>query len=517
MSTDKEFVASQISLSSGSSWSSFLFVALVVLATRLPFLSAGYGSDPDCWDVVRAARRIATEGHYVVSRFPGYPLQELACAGVWRSGPFMLNGLTALMSVAATLFFMALLRQWGCSMTDAVLGALAFSMTPVIFVTSTTTIDYLWALAFILAGYYALQMQRSSLAGICLGLAIGCRLTSLLMLAVYLLSIYIHSLTKNSVDDDRPSVPTRFLATQLIRCALAALVVAFIIYIPVLKQYGLGFLTYYAPPKYPAWSAILSRVTLRLWGLIGTLGIVIALSVHFLRRPYPKPQRAISDPLRRRLIFISVIVISMFVVVFLRLPLEEGYLIPAIPFVLFLLACFLSRRSFRYVCIALCLSPWLGTLGRASPGPWAVYSSTAWHVPIGGEVILDFFNGPILRDHAQRIREMEYVDRLIAQTDALPTGSVVIVGDWKPRLRWRFFETPEKLTPYLYLLSPRHLARCKAEHRKIYYLPEIRQFNLDSFNIDVAEFGSPLIVTLSGHEIDTSTTTGVTTQQSPDR
>src|SRR5947209_17108478 len=47
----------------------------VVLLSRLPFLNAGYGVEIDGWRVALAARHIAQNGVYEVSRFPGYPLQ----------------------------------------------------------------------------------------------------------------------------------------------------------------------------------------------------------------------------------------------------------------------------------------------------------------------------------------------------------------------------------------------------------------------------------------------------------
>lgn len=54
-------------------------VLVVVLFSRLPFLDAGYGVNADAWRVARAAHEIATTGQYSVSRFPGYPIQEIVC------------------------------------------------------------------------------------------------------------------------------------------------------------------------------------------------------------------------------------------------------------------------------------------------------------------------------------------------------------------------------------------------------------------------------------------------------
>src|ERR1043166_6986783 len=69
-------------------------VFLVVLLSRLPFLDAGYGVNVDAWRVALRAVEIAITGDYSVSRFPGYPIQEIVCSWFWRGGPFALNALS---------------------------------------------------------------------------------------------------------------------------------------------------------------------------------------------------------------------------------------------------------------------------------------------------------------------------------------------------------------------------------------------------------------------------------------
>ncbi|MEE8171252.1 MAG: hypothetical protein V3T70_11960, partial [Phycisphaerae bacterium] len=153
-------------------------IGLVVLATRLPFLAAGYGADPDAWLVADTARQIAEHGEYAPSRPPGYPIQEFVCGLAQSGGPVALNGCTALLSVLAAVCFMRCLRRMGCA--DAGPAALALALTPVIYVNSVNAMDYVWALAFVLASLDALLHRRPLTAGLLLGAAIGCRITSAL-------------------------------------------------------------------------------------------------------------------------------------------------------------------------------------------------------------------------------------------------------------------------------------------------------------------------------------------------
>ena len=118
---------------------------LAVLLTRLPWIGSGYGSDPDGYRVVISARQIAHSGVYEASRLPGYPAYEYLTALSAAAPPWVSNAVTALFSVAAFVFFALIMRELG--VRGYLLMALAFAMTPVIYVSSCCTMDYIPALA----------------------------------------------------------------------------------------------------------------------------------------------------------------------------------------------------------------------------------------------------------------------------------------------------------------------------------------------------------------------------------
>ena len=71
------------------------------------------------------------------------------------------------------------------------LAGFALAFTPQVYINSSNTTDYVWALAFILGSLYFVLLGRPLMAGILLGLAIGSRITSgamLLRLGVLLAS-----------------------------------------------------------------------------------------------------------------------------------------------------------------------------------------------------------------------------------------------------------------------------------------------------------------------------------------
>src|SRR5215813_9340119 len=161
-------------------------IAAAVLLSRLPFLSPGAGNDNDGWFLVNAAREIAATGRYTTSRFPGYPVQEVLAAAVARAGggPVQMNFLSALAAAACAWAFARRLRRLGGR--DAGLAALALVCVPAAYVASVSAMDYLFALAFVLAACTARIAGRPWLAAVALGLAIGTRLTSVVLVPVVL-------------------------------------------------------------------------------------------------------------------------------------------------------------------------------------------------------------------------------------------------------------------------------------------------------------------------------------------
>src|SRR5262245_10243462 len=150
-----------------------LILAGVVLVTRLPFLGPGAGNDIDGWYLVSAAREMVATGRYTRSRFPGYPVQEWLASWIARAGggPVAMNVLSALAAAAAALLLARILRRLGAR--DAVLAGFALAFVPAAYVASVSAMDYLIAVAFLLAACDARLAGRPWLAGVWLGLAIG--------------------------------------------------------------------------------------------------------------------------------------------------------------------------------------------------------------------------------------------------------------------------------------------------------------------------------------------------------
>ncbi|MEX0965785.1 MAG: hypothetical protein WD077_00980 [Bacteroidia bacterium] len=315
-----------------------LFV--LVLMSRLPFLSSGFGMDPDSWNMALVARHIAETGHYVTSRLPGYPMPELLYA-ILPESYFIFNLISAVFSAVATVFFFLLLRHF--RLPFPFLFALAFSFVPIIYINSVSSVDYMWAMAFILAGNYFAVKNEFLLAGLLLGISLSCRVTSVLMFVPLLLLI--------------PRQPLRIY----LKLCLAAAAGSLLYFIPVISTYGFNFLTYYTGPDIGL-RRIVSMITQELWGRVGLVFLLAAVLwqvIIWLK----KPETLKADNSQRRLLMAGGAGISLSFLLFLYLPHEAAYLIPTVVWIMLLLPLFL-RRQVLLVVIAGCLISPVVTFGH---------------------------------------------------------------------------------------------------------------------------------------------------------
>ena len=145
-----------------------LFLFLLNLLARIPFLFAGYGREEDAWGQVLTAKTTWESGIYEVSRLPGHPLYEFLLAFLWpvEHSYFFFNLQSALATSLAVVFFYWILKEW--KKDNAMALAVSFGFIPVFFIAGVYTIDYNFACLFILASFYQLQKKNWIWAGILL-------------------------------------------------------------------------------------------------------------------------------------------------------------------------------------------------------------------------------------------------------------------------------------------------------------------------------------------------------------
>jgi len=372
----------------------FLAFSLVYVGSRIPWLDLGYGTDPDAWRVALAADYLLSEGEYLPSRLPGYPLHEFVTVPLVKGGWVWTNLSTVLISLAGVYLFARILNV--LNLQGRGILTVVFAFAPLLWINSVMTIDYMWALTFILGAYLALLHQRPTMGGIALGVAAGFRLTSLIMALPFLL-LLLRS-------DQRASVRP-FL--------VAAMVVTVAAYLPVFAVYGLAVANFY-DAKVPVLN-VLRLLGKDALGVFGALAVLVGL-VMSARRLARLPRDLLSDV--HVLTWVSVIV--LYFLTFSRLPHEVAYLLPVFPFAFFLMSRYFQRTVLVGVASVIVLA---GFVDITSPGT-EINRETFANANIGA--------GMLFSDLETLRNQRDFAEELAAQE--VPPHSVVLTGFIFPQL-----------------------------------------------------------------------------------
>ena len=395
---------------------------------------------------------MATTGQYEASRLPGHPLQEILYSLMWKWGgrAVAFNMTTALLSVLCFIFFALFLYK--LRSRDSLLGGLTLAFTPVVFIHSTDSMDYVWALSPILCGFYCILEDWSFLGGVCMGLAIGCRITSAAMLIPASLMLVYQC--------------RRLDPPRLLKFLLPALFIGIGSYVPVMLRYGLSFWSFV--DRYPSTLKIVYVASIGVWGTIGLLAILLSMIVFLFSRRFT---RSVSIPAQRLLVIAWISGLVLYGIAFLRLPHEAGYLIPIVPFTILLLGRFLERRLFIGVCVAVIVSSFVLSVEKAG-----IYLS-----------------GPILRDHQVRRETSTLIEQTISLDEASREKRVVVSGWLLPMIEARLGSDVDGQTQYVELLTSSELHEYRKRGYSTYYLPGMREYNLRVYNVDLNGEGGRIL------------------------
>ncbi len=469
-----------------------VLLGAVVLLTRLPFLLPGYGLDPDAWRLAISARAISESGRYHESRSPGHPVQEVASALVWRAGPLATNGLTALCSVAAALFFALL---WGgLGFRHPGWAGLALALTPIVYLHSVDSMDYVWALAFLIGALHASRCGRPVVGGLLLGLATGCRITSLVGLPACLWILH-HA---------RSPGPG---AGPVFRLLVVAATTSALAYLPNLLAQGVRFLRY-AELSYPGARTIAAALTVEIWGVLGCLGLLLSLALAWRARRRSEDEPSQGAAWRSTVRRASLTSLGLVLFAYLLLPADAGYLTAAVPFALLLAATGLPPAALRWFLGGLVVAPFLGDLRRAPEGRASELARPAggrspeWAIPLqrlGVPARLVLYPGTLEADRRERILRGRETASVLAAVERLPGRAAVVAMQRTPQLVVEGWRRPTPNATFLWSLSRLEAARWRAAGTRLYFLPGTDDANLHYEGVSLSELGAqPLPIRAPG-------------------
>lgn len=376
-------------------WTKTPYVFILILSfilSRIPLLNLGFGADGDGWNIANSAFDLRYLHVYHASRFPGYPLPEYVNSLIIDHGWIATNSMTMILSLISVIFFAAILKD--LNIKNKGLLVLTYAFLPVLWVNSTNTMDYMWALAFIVSAWFFILKKQYALAGLMMGLAIGSRITSVVLILPFLYLIW----TENRK------------IKNIIYFGITVFIASFVLFLPLCIQHGFEFLTYYH----------VDMTTIELMIKAGKNGtnlfgrgasllwlIVLLLSAKVLFR------KIIERDKDTLFLFSSVVLIF---VLFIKAPYEPEYLIPMIPFGLLLMNKICKRELIVILCIFLLLNSFVSfpIVGRNDEG---------------NLIVRAIDDGMIKRNIEERTEQIDYTKMLIDTIDTnIINHSVVILG-----------------------------------------------------------------------------------------
>jgi len=285
--------------------------------SRIPYIFLGYGGDDDAWRVARAARHIFSTGEYSPSRFPGYPLFEMINALLVPIGNWYLsNSATLVVSVVTLVVFYRIimlldLKHWKLLLT-------LFVFFPLFWTNSANTMDYMWAMLFVLSAFYFLLRGKFATAAVLVGISTGFRLTSCLFTIPF---------TAYLVSSGNSRKVFAFAALSAVfGCAAFSLP---------LYKFGLGAFTFYRPHTY--------ELTHIPYYMLYTIGVIPCIILAYgIVRSGGRLWRNLSG--QDAVDICCVTAVITVVIVFCLAPQDRVYLMPLFPFLFILMARFFSRR-----------------------------------------------------------------------------------------------------------------------------------------------------------------------------
>ncbi len=442
----------------------FIGIFLIILISRIPFLSAGYGIEEDSWGIALAAFHTKLTGIYEPSRLPGHPVQELIYSILWGTGPIVFNGLCALFSSIGAVFFALILKH--LDFKHFFIAALTLAFVPVYYISSTYTIDFIWTQTFVFISWYYLLKHKYIVCGLFLGLAIGCRITSGAMLLPFILIAWQNNRTTENI-------------ITLLKISIPMVIITIIAFFPVIHQFGISFFMYYDQFPYPPFSKVLYKMILGVFGFIGTVAITIVILIIVFKKGKQNFGQTFEKKLDTKIIIASVITIILYSISYFRLPQKSGYMIPVIPFVILLLGYYLNSNHFKWLCIAFILSPFMFSINLTDKLRGATCSKYAILFDVSGqELFFDPFSGPIFSDYSKRKQKIEYTKNIIEKADTIQQNTVIIAGWWYNEI---MVETIQK-SKNNFVIFESYIDSVKINNYlsagyKIAYLPEQARYN----------------------------------------
>ncbi|MGD0338467.1 MAG: hypothetical protein ABSB78_06735 [Bacteroidota bacterium] len=312
---------------------------IIALLIYLPQIFFGYGTDDDTYLVLGAAQKTVETGVYHPSRNPGYVIFEMTTWALDRlGGSIVTNTGTMIMTILALGCFYSICRFFNLKHPIYLLGL--FMIHPYVWSNAAATQDYMWALGIFLYGFLLMLKQRYTLGAILLGLSIGVRLSS----AFAVMCIIGYFLFIGAFNWKR----------FIVVCTIITFIFALSYVLSFANaNWSLSFLNPHMGTN-EIWTPLL-KIGKGIYKSISFWGIQAVIFLVFLFFYMMRNINSFKSEQWRALSILSLSVVIIYEILFFIYPIEPGYLLPMLPFVLLFLGFGLKTKPVYYVILLILL------------------------------------------------------------------------------------------------------------------------------------------------------------------
>jgi len=481
------------------------FLILLIVISRIPFLSLGFGYDIDGWVVVNTAYFFNQTGQYIVSRGLGHPLFEFLIAGLLRLNSseiipdwILTNSIVLISFLLSVILFYKILKAW--KIENPYLLIFTYSFMPVLWRNSTMTDDFLISLMFILLAQYLLINNRFIYSSIALSFACGTRFENSIIILPFILLLWL--ITKNR----------RLIISYLL---IWGIIIA-IFLMPYIANYGTFTYEQYKEVGELKSNFMMYFLKAGYRGIYWFLGIDAAIFLIgglLLKRLQIKKLSDKILALNPEYIF-SFSTVLVFILLFIKFPYKQEYLLPMIPSLFILLNFILGKKNFLIFSLICILNGFImipGVEVKFSP-EGKIYSEI--HAVAKGTLIDDinkrldlmkaksFLNensfppNSIILWHRYQIAYAYFIrDKILDEGYVVKKGKLLHLDGYYDRKHNIFFINLGRL-----YFGNAEAFRKTLETHKIYYLPCTVSHIYSEEGIDIMKYNPELIKNIAPNE-----------------
>lgn len=226
------------------------------------------------------------------------------------------------------------------------------------------------------------------------------------------------------------------------------------------------------------------------------MAVMFAVLSMFLSERWIGTEYLFPKSVNLKFVVAWLVAIDLFIIAFVKLPMESGYLVPMVPFVILLIGRYVPKPVFILTAVLMTFSSLLFSITPLNRMDSSTPSSASYSFRVGGEpLVLDVWKGPAVAYYSRRENGMEYSRQVLNVAKRIKRPTLIICGQWYNQLISMNRDTLSGNVLFAPHINSSELSRHFLSGRKIIFLPGQERFNEQIKGVNPVVFGATLLDT----------------------